>query len=82
MGEPFLLPLLNFIFSTAVSVFVAYLAAISFARNASLTVLMLGIDMLFFGRVSFIAAIGVQLGYINVGVTVFNTGVLLHWVCY
>jgi hypothetical protein len=66
LEPPYLLPLLNFIFSTAVSIFVAYLAVISFSRNASVTVLMLGSGMLFFGTVSFIAAIAIQLGHINV----------------
>jgi PAS domain S-box-containing protein len=82
LEPPYLLPLLNFIFSTAVSVFVAYLAAISFARNASLTVLMLGSGMLFFGTVSLIAAIMVQLGHINAALTVYNTGVLFSGICH
>jgi PAS domain S-box-containing protein len=79
---PYLLPLFNFIFSTAVAFFVSYLAVISFSRNASVTVLMLGSGMLFFGTVSFIAAIAIQLGHINIGVTVYNTGVLFSGMCH
>jgi PAS domain S-box-containing protein len=82
LEPPYLLPLFNFIFSTAVAFFVAYLAVISFSRNASVTVLMLGSGMLFFGTVSFIAAIAIQLGHINIGVTVYNTGVLFSGMCH
>jgi PAS domain S-box-containing protein len=82
LEPPYLFPLLNFIFATAVSVFVAYLASISFARNASMTALMLGSGMLFFGTTSFMAAIAIQLGYINAGVTVYNTGMLFAGICH
>ena len=79
---PYLLPLLNFTFSTAVSIFVSYLAALSFSRNASFPILMLGCGMLFFGAVSLIAAISIHFGQINIGLTVYNTGVLLAGACH
>lgn len=82
LEPPYLLPLLNFFFCTAVSIFVAYLAGISFSRNASVTVLMLGSGMLFFGTVSLIAAVAIQLGHINIGITVYNTGVLFSGICH
>jgi PAS domain S-box-containing protein len=82
LEPPFLFPLLNFIFATAVSFFVAYLAVVSFARNASVTVLMLGSGMLFFGINSFILGIAVQIGHINVGVTVYNTSMLFGGMCH
>ena len=82
LEPPYLLPLFNFIFSTAVSFFVSYVAVISFSRNASVTVLMLGSGMLFFGTVSFIAAIAIQIGQINLAITVYNTGVLFSGMCH
>jgi PAS domain S-box-containing protein len=82
LEPPYLLPLFNFIFSTAVAFFVSYLAVISFSRNASVTVLMLGSGMLFFGTVSVIAAIAIQIGQINLGITVYNTGVLFSGMCH
>ncbi|MFZ0131845.1 MAG: hypothetical protein WAK95_04835 [Desulfobacterales bacterium] len=81
--EPaFLLTTMNFVFSTAVSIFVSYLAALSFSRNASFTALMLGCGTLFFGLVSLIAAVSVHFGQINIALTVHNTGVCLSGVCH
>ncbi len=81
--EPaFLLTTMNFVFSTAVSIFVSYLAALSFSRNASFTVLMLGCGTLFFGIVSLIAAVAVHFGQINIALTVHNTGVCLSGACH
>ncbi len=82
LEPPYLLPLLNFFFSTAISIFVSYLAAVSFYRNASLTVLMQGCGTLFFGIVSLIAAIAIQMDRINIGITVYNIGMLLSGGCH
>ena len=81
--EPaFLLTLLNFVFSTTVSLFVSYLAALSFFRNASFTVLMLGCGTLFFGIVSLIAAVAIHFGQINIALTIHNIGVCFSGACH
>lgn len=79
---PYLLLLLNFTFSTAVSLFIAGLAAISFARNALFPVLIMGCGMLFFSAVSLIAAIAINFRQVNIGLTVYNIGMCLSGACH
>lgn len=82
--EPFyLLPMLNFIFSTAVSIFVAYLAGRSFLADGTVSVLLLGNGTMIFGLVSLIGSVAVSIGgEINAGVAVYNIGVFLSGLCH
>lgn len=82
--EPFyLLPMLNFIFSTAVSIFVAYLAGRSFLADGTVSVLLLGNGTLIFGLVSLIASVAISIGgEINAGVAVYNIGMFLSGLCH
>ena len=82
--EPFyLLPLLNFIFSTAVSIFVAYLAGRSFLANGTVSVLLLGNGTLIFGLVGLIGSVAISMGgEINAGVAVYNIGMFLSGLCH
>ena len=74
---PYLLAILNFIFSTAVMLFIAYLAARSYIMLPSQPVLFMGCGCLCFGTVSLLAAIAVHFGQINLALTVYDIGVLL-----
>lgn len=69
---PYLVVILNFVFSTAVLLFVAYLAAGSFARQPSLPVLLLGCGTLCFGVVSLVAGIAIHFQQENLALTVYN----------
>lgn len=62
--------------------FVAHLAGRSFVRHPSLPVLLLGSGSLAFGLVSLISALAIHYGNHNVGVTVYNTGMLLSGLCH
>ncbi|MFO7652922.1 MAG: response regulator [Candidatus Krumholzibacteriia bacterium] len=81
--EPaYLLPILNFVFGTAVSLFVAFLAARSYTAGGCVPVLLLGTGMLIYGSVSLAAALAVGAGWVNAGVTIHNVGVLLAGGCH
>ncbi|MFA9477436.1 response regulator [Phycisphaerales bacterium AB-hyl4] len=79
---PYLVAILNFILRTATSVFVAYLAARSFGRNGSLSVLLLGCGMLTVGVSSLVSGLAVHFQQVNLAVTVFNTGMAFAGVCH
>ena len=70
---PHLLVVLNFTFSTAISFFVAYLAAISFLASGMPSILLLGSGVLVMGTSFLVAAVSGQ-GAPNVTATVHNTG--------
>jgi PAS domain S-box-containing protein len=82
--EPFyLLPTLNFIFSTTVSIFVAYLAGRSFLSDGAVSVLLLGCGTLIFGLVGQIASIAISFAReVNAGVGIYNIGMFLSGFCH
>lgn len=82
--EPsYLLPTLNFIFSTAISIFVAYLAGRSFLSDGGVSVLLLGCGTLIFGLVSLIASITISFAReVNAGVAIYNIGMFLSGFCH
>gem|GEM_PF-7023632 len=76
---PFLLPILNFLFLGLISFGVSWLAAKSYLKSGSLSVIMLGSGALAFG------IIGISAGWfiylpdgVNIAVTIFNCGALLY----
>jgi len=79
---PYLLPALNFTFTTAIGVFVAVLAGMSFMRQPAPGVLLIGTGTLIFGLVSLGAGIAIHLKYINTGITVYNVGACLAGICH
>ncbi len=82
--EPFyLLPTLNFIFSTAISLFVAYLAGRSYLSDGAISVLLLGCGTLVFGLVSLIGSIAIAFAReVNAGVAIYNIGMFLSGFCH
>jgi PAS domain S-box-containing protein len=77
----FLLPALNLVFSTGVSLVVAYLAATSYLAGGARSVLFLGCGVLSFGMSSGVGGIAVHYNP-DVAVTVFNTGAALAGLCH
>lgn len=65
------------LFMAPVALLVARLAATSFARGGALSVLLLGAGMLAFGLAAGISAVAVQLGALNLALTVHNVGTCL-----
>ncbi len=74
---PYLLGILNFIFQTAVMLFIAFFAGRSYVLAPYLSVLFLGSGCLCFGVVSFIGAVMIHLDQVNLALTIYNSGVLI-----
>jgi signal transduction histidine kinase/ActR/RegA family two-component response regulator len=82
-AEPrFLLPVLNLVFSTFVSLLVAYLAARSYLENGSAALLLLGCGMLAFAGASAISGLAVEAGQRNAAVVVHNPGLCFAGLCH
>jgi len=82
-AEPrFLLPVLNLVFSTFVSLLVAYLAARSYLENGSAALLLLGCGMLAFAGASAISGLAVEAGQRNAAVVVHNSGLCFAGLCH
>ncbi len=79
---PYLLPVLNFLLSSAIMIYVAYLAARSYAHLPSLPVLLLGSGALAFGLVGLLAPIAIHYQRFNLALTGYNTGMLLSGLCH
>ncbi len=79
---PHLLPILNFTFQTAISLFIALLAARRYLVNRSLSLLLMGCGMVIFGSVSLISSVAVGLREVNMGVTIHNIGMALAGLCH
>lgn len=79
---PYLLPVVNFIFSAAIMLYVAYLAARSYAHQPSLPVLLFGSGALAFGIVGLVAPLAIHEGRLNLALTGYNTGMLLSGLCH
>ncbi|MFW6146438.1 MAG: response regulator [Planctomycetota bacterium] len=79
---PYLLGVLNFVFSTSVMVFVSYLASRSFRRRPRLSVLLLGCGTLTFGIASVVAAVAIHYEQLDIGLTTYNTGMLIAGLCH
>ena len=86
--SPYLLMALNFVFSTLVSLFIAYLIGRSFLARRMLGLLMLGSGVMVWGAAGLV---GVAVGFLgnaggqfdsNVLVTIHNTSVWLSALCY
>jgi len=79
--SPYLLVTLNFVFTTTVSLFIAYLIARSFLIRGTPGLLMLGCGVLFLGFAGFLGGV-IARGDPNVLVTIHNSGVLLSAGCH
>ncbi len=82
LEPPLLLRTLNFLFSTAIMVFVAYLAARSYQQRPYGSLLLLGSGSLLYGLASLLAGAAIHLGQINTALTIFNTAVLFAGICH
>lgn len=77
-----LLPLMNLLFTTAISLLVAGLAVRTWLRYGSWPVLLLGSAMLSFGTVGALAGAFIFFGDVDDGVTVFNAGAFFAGLCH
>ncbi len=79
---PYLLPVLNFIFSTTISLFVAWLAARSYHASGFPPVLFLGCGMLLLGITSLAGGIAIHFQHFNTGITIYNIGIWCSGLCH
>ncbi len=78
---PLLLPILNFVFLTAISLFIAYVAAHSYVRSGQRLILLLGCGMLMLSLISLFASLAIYAGAHNLALTSYNSGLLLFAIC-
>ena len=79
--SPYLLLALNFVFSTLVSLFVAYLVGRSFLVRSTPGLLLLGCGVIFWGLASVVATV-VAHGDVNITITIHNSCVWLSALCH
>jgi len=80
-GTPYLLMTLNFVFTTLVSLFIAFLVGRSFLVRGTPALLLLGCGVLIWGAVGFVS-VAVGKTDINSNVSIFNIGAWLSAFCH